>query len=91
MTSEALLQHAITLTCLQWFVHHLLCFGAVYWCPVPPALSAARAACMDDKHLSRLSWQREAAIIKHGRQVTHKCRRLTYVYVQLAPRAKGEA
>ncbi|KAL3148480.1 hypothetical protein ABBQ38_013923 [Trebouxia sp. C0009 RCD-2024] len=23
---------------------------------------------MDDKHLSRLSWQREAAIIKHGRQ-----------------------
>lgn len=54
---------------LQWFVQDLICFGAVYWCPVPPALSPARAAHIDAHHLSRLSWQRETAISKFGRQV----------------------
>lgn len=52
----------------EWFVHELLCFGAVHWCPVPPALSPMRAASMDSEHVAHLSAQRQAAISIHGKQ-----------------------
>lgn len=59
---------------LQWFVHELLCFGAVHWCPVPPALSPMRAASMDSEHVAHLSARRQAAISIHGKQAgTAEC------------------
>ena len=53
---------------LQWFVHELICFGAIHWCPVPPALSPMRAASMESEHVARLSAQRQTAISIHGKQ-----------------------
>ncbi|DBA92792.1 TPA: hypothetical protein ACH3X1_002981 [Trebouxia sp. C0004] len=52
----------------EWFVYELLCFGAIHWCPVPPALSSMREASMDSEHVARLSAQRQAAISIHGKQ-----------------------
>ncbi|DBB13532.1 TPA: hypothetical protein ACH3X3_000574 [Trebouxia sp. C0006] len=52
----------------EWFVHELLCFGAVHWCPVPPALSPMRAASMDSEHVAHLSARRQAAVSIHGKQ-----------------------
>ncbi|DBA66437.1 TPA: hypothetical protein ACH3X2_002415 [Trebouxia sp. C0005] len=55
----------------EWFVHELFCFGAVHWCPVPPALSPMRAASMDSEHVAHLSAQRQAAISIYGKQAEH--------------------
>ena len=53
---------------VQWFVQDLLTFGAVHWCPVPPALTEARAAEMNPEHVDMLSAQREALVSRFGRQ-----------------------
>ena len=53
---------------VQWLVQELLAFGAVHWCPVPPALTEARAAEMDPEQAVMLSAQRKDLVSRFGRQ-----------------------
>lgn len=47
----------------QWFVHELIAFGAVHWCPVPPKRHSTAAQDGDGQ-----VWKRDAALERFGRQ-----------------------